>query len=152
LVISRPERPGTPADRPPPLNGLEDFSNATWIATREDTQGAATLGRLCRGSGFDPHVSCRSNNYGVLQGLVASGLGVALVPALGLDETPAVVARSVARPEARRQVSVVTEHCVPVDLAAAVVSALRKAASRLTGEFVRLSPSANGVSRGHPTI
>jgi DNA-binding transcriptional LysR family regulator len=134
LVISRPERPGTSADVPPPLDGLEDFANASWIATREDTQGAATLERLCRDSGFEPHVTCRSNNYGVLQGLVASGLGVALVPALGLDETPAVVARSIARAEARRQVSVVAAPTVPGELAEVFIAALRRAASRLAGE------------------
>jgi DNA-binding transcriptional LysR family regulator len=139
LVISRPERPGAPADALPPLEGLEGFVDANWIATREDTQGAATLERLCRNSGFEPSVRCRSNNYGVLQGLVASGLGVALVPALGLDERPVVLARAVDDAEARRQVAVVAAPSVPADLAAVLVTALRKAASRLTGEFVRIS-------------
>jgi DNA-binding transcriptional LysR family regulator len=106
LVISRPERPGSRDDVPPPLEGLEDFADATWIATREDTLGAAAMERLCRDSGFEPSIRYRSNNYGVLQGLVASGLGVALVPALGLDQPTTVVPRSLASPQARRRVSV----------------------------------------------
>lgn len=140
LLISRPELPGAPADVPPPLVGLEDFADATWITTREDTLGADAMERLCRDGGFEPSIRYRSNNYGVLQGLVASGLGVALVPALGLVDPTTVVARSIADPQARRRVSVVASPTVPTDLAEAFVAALRKAASRLTGEFVRMSP------------
>lgn len=48
------------------------------------------LTRLCANAGFDPQVAYRSNNSADVRGLVATGLGIAVVPALG-HETPAGV-------------------------------------------------------------
>ncbi|WP_167735506.1 LysR family transcriptional regulator [Rhodococcus sp. 1R11] len=62
---------------------LTDLQDETWIATREGTPGAATLLRLCGSAGYVPQIDCRSNDYAVIRGFVRSGLGVALVPALG---------------------------------------------------------------------
>lgn len=136
LVITRPGSAGEASDR---LDGLHDYAGATWVATRQDTLGAATLVRLCRDSGFEPDVRLRSNNYGVLRGLVASGLGVALVPATALDRRTDVVARRVSDPRARRQMSVVVSPSVPDELATDFVAALRRAASRSGSAFVRVS-------------
>jgi DNA-binding transcriptional LysR family regulator len=130
LLVSRPDRPHAPARPRPPLVGLADYESATWIATREDTQGAAAMDRLCRDSGFEPHIRYRSNNYGVLEGLVSSGLGVALVPALGLSETTTVVRQPLASPEARRRVSLVAAPSVPRDLTDVFLAALRRTAAK----------------------
>jgi DNA-binding transcriptional LysR family regulator len=40
--------------------------------------------RACKEAGFDPHVAYTSDDYFAIQGLVASGMGVALVPGLAL--------------------------------------------------------------------
>ena len=137
LLISRPERPNCSAESDPPLDDLGDFTDATWIATREDTLGAANVERLCRESGFEPHIRYRSNNYGVIEGLVASGLGVALVPALGL-EGGGVSAQRVEDTEAKRRVWAVTASTIPAELSEVFVTALRRAASRQSARFVRV--------------
>ncbi len=46
-----------------------------------------------RGHGHEPRVIFRSDDNGAVQGMVAAGLGVALVPALAVDaRDPGVVA------------------------------------------------------------
>ena len=139
LLISRAERPGACVGLLPPLAGLAELAGATWIAPREETLGAATLDRLCRESGFEPVVRYRSNNYGVLEGLVAAGLGVALVPALGMSGSARVAQRSLSSPEARRRVLLVAAPSVPAELTQVFASALRKAASGLADDVVRVT-------------
>ena len=43
--------------------------------------------RACRDAGFDPRVAYTSDDYFAILGLVASGMGVALVPGLALVST-----------------------------------------------------------------
>ena len=40
--------------------------------------------RACRDAGFEPRIAYTSDDYFAIQGLVASGMGVALIPGLGL--------------------------------------------------------------------
>lgn len=62
---------------------LSCLSNDVWIASREGTDGAACVERLCARAGFEPSIEYRSNDYDVIRQLVRSGLGVAVIPALG---------------------------------------------------------------------
>jgi DNA-binding transcriptional LysR family regulator len=63
---------------------LQDFSDATWI--QNDCTGPC--GRLhlaaCNAAGFEPQISFQSDDYNVVQGLVAAGMGLSLLPALAL--------------------------------------------------------------------
>jgi DNA-binding transcriptional LysR family regulator len=43
--------------------------------------------RACREAGFQPRIAYQSDDYFAIQGLVASGMGVALIPGLGLAST-----------------------------------------------------------------
>ena len=43
--------------------------------------------RACRDAGFEPRIAYQSDDYFAIQGLVASGMGVALIPGLGLAST-----------------------------------------------------------------
>lgn len=61
---------------------LGDLQDEKWISTRETSAGATALRRACAREDFDPIVDFRSNDYDVIRGLVRSGLGIALVPAL----------------------------------------------------------------------
>jgi DNA-binding transcriptional LysR family regulator len=60
--------------------------------------------RLCAEAGFAPRSGPRTANYATAQGLVAAGLGVALVPGLALDYPRSDV---VARPLRTRPVRTV---------------------------------------------
>ena len=62
---------------------LADLEKETWVATGERTSGALSLRRACAGAGFEPEVHYRSDDYDVIRRFVSTGLGVALVPALG---------------------------------------------------------------------
>jgi DNA-binding transcriptional LysR family regulator len=71
---------------------IEQLTDETWVTTQDGTAMAATLLRMCQGAGFDPSISFRSNDYGVVQALVAARLGIAVVPALGQTPSKEVVA------------------------------------------------------------
>jgi DNA-binding transcriptional LysR family regulator len=62
---------------------LKDLEKETWVGTSERTSGARSLRRACAAAGFEPAVHYRSDDYDVIRRFVTSGLGVALVPALG---------------------------------------------------------------------
>jgi DNA-binding transcriptional LysR family regulator len=61
---------------------LATLAGAEWIAGLAGTQFAAALEQACRAAGFSPRVVHRADDALLLQGLVASGLGIGLLPAL----------------------------------------------------------------------
>lgn len=66
---------------------LEDLSEEAWVQTSEASACARHVVRSCRGAGFEPRVSFESDDYLTVQGLVAAGVGVALIPQLALSQT-----------------------------------------------------------------
>jgi DNA-binding transcriptional LysR family regulator len=66
---------------------LEDLSEEAWVQTSEASACARHVVRICRGAGFEPRVSFESDDYLTVQGLVAAGVGVALIPQLALSQT-----------------------------------------------------------------
>ncbi len=64
---------------------LQDFSDATWI---QESGKHSWCGRFhetaCLAAGFTPKVGFRSDDYNVVQGLVAAGVGISLIPGLSL--------------------------------------------------------------------
>ncbi|SDM34257.1 DNA-binding transcriptional regulator, LysR family [Lentzea albidocapillata subsp. violacea] len=86
---------------------LEDLKDERWIASRDGTSGATCLTRLCAAAGFAPKIAFRSNDYEVVQSLVAAGVGVALVPALGYKELSGTHAMPLRHKPVRRHVHAV---------------------------------------------
>jgi DNA-binding transcriptional LysR family regulator len=66
---------------------LEDLSEEAWVQTSEASACARHVVRICRDAGFEPRVSFESDDYLTVQGLVAAGVGVALIPQLALSQT-----------------------------------------------------------------
>lgn len=68
---------------------------------------ARILLRACAGAGFEPNLAFQIDDYVAIQGFVAAGVGVALIPDLALVTVRVVVVvRSLgARPPARRIVA-----------------------------------------------
>jgi DNA-binding transcriptional LysR family regulator len=64
---------------------LEDLREEAWVQTSRASACARHVVRSCHGAGFEPRVSFESDDYATVQGLVASGVGVALMPALALS-------------------------------------------------------------------
>jgi DNA-binding transcriptional LysR family regulator len=66
---------------------LADLAEDAWVQTSEASACARHVVRICRAAGFEPRVSFESDDYLTVQGLVAAGVGVALIPELALSQT-----------------------------------------------------------------
>ena len=85
-----------PLARKPALT-LADLRDDDWVQTSESSPCARHVVRSCLAAGFEPHVTFESDDYETVQGLVAAGVGVALIPRLALSHVhPGVVVRALA--------------------------------------------------------
>jgi DNA-binding transcriptional LysR family regulator len=98
-LLDDPLHLALPADHPlaerkkPPL--LADLEGESFVQTSATTPCARHVVRSCHVAGFEPRVSFESDDYATVQGLVAAGVGVALIPQLALSPVRAdVVVRS----------------------------------------------------------
>lgn len=57
---------------------------AAWITSGSGTAGESTTYRICADLGFAPSIALRTEYYDLVTEFVAAGLGVAIVPALGM--------------------------------------------------------------------
>jgi DNA-binding transcriptional LysR family regulator len=64
---------------------LEDLREEAWVQTSASSPCARHVVRSCHAAGFEPRVSFESDDYQTVQGLVATGVGVALIPELALS-------------------------------------------------------------------
>jgi DNA-binding transcriptional LysR family regulator len=72
-----------------PLTGrrtlrIEDLHGQAWVQTSQTSPCARHVVRCCHVAGFEPNVAFESDDYQTVQGLVAAGVGVALIPELAL--------------------------------------------------------------------
>lgn len=107
---------------------LSDLSSETWIAGCPQCRGHLLV--LAEAEGFEPRVDYATDDYVAVLGLVAAGLGVALIPGLVLRTAHHhdVVTRPLT-PASRREVfAVTTPDLLRVPAVAATISALRHAA------------------------
>jgi DNA-binding transcriptional LysR family regulator len=64
---------------------LEDLSRQAWVQTSRESPCARHVVRCCHAAGFEPNVAFESDDYQTVQGLVAAGVGVALIPRMALS-------------------------------------------------------------------
>ncbi|HET7446118.1 MAG TPA: LysR family transcriptional regulator [Solirubrobacterales bacterium] len=64
---------------------LGDLRDEAWVQTSAQSPCAKHVIRSCHAAGFEPTVSFESDDYQTVQGLVAAGVGVALIPELALS-------------------------------------------------------------------
>jgi len=85
---------------------LEELADESWILGSVDAScpDSQILERACRSAGFEPLIAFNSDDYNAIQGFVAAGVGVSLIPDLALISVrDDVVVRSLgARPPLRR--------------------------------------------------
>ena len=86
---------------------LPDLRAEDWVQTSASSPCARHVVRLCLAAGFEPNVTFESDDYETVQGLVAAGVGVALVPRLALSHLhPGIVVRELSpRSPARKVVA-----------------------------------------------
>lgn len=83
------------------------YANIDWITSGAGTAGESTTYRICADLGFVPNVALRTEYYDLITEFVAAGLGVAIVPALGVVSHDRVNTLPVQSKWAKRTVSVV---------------------------------------------
>jgi DNA-binding transcriptional LysR family regulator len=108
---------------------LSVLARESWVAPTAFCAGVVR--GACAAAGFEPDVVFSSADYGAVQGFVAAGAGVALVPFLALSGNPRVVARPVAGAPARVLSAVTAPEGPRPASATAMVAALAEAAEEL---------------------
>lgn len=87
-LLEDPMHLALPRDHPlaaKPDVRLSDLSGQAWVQTSGSSPCARHVVRCCHAAGFEPNVSFESDDYQTVQGLVAAGVGVALIPDLALS-------------------------------------------------------------------
>jgi DNA-binding transcriptional LysR family regulator len=103
---------------------LAACAQETWAFDRPGSYMAELTRRLCHESGFEPQVACRFRNYILLLQHVESGRSIALLPALAIAPSHAVVTRELTTPVHRNVAIVVRRGAAPAAAVNAVVGAL----------------------------
>jgi DNA-binding transcriptional LysR family regulator len=119
--------------RKPPR--LADLAGESFVQTSAATPCARHVVRSCHVAGFEPRVSFESDDYATVQGLVAAGVGVALIPQLALSPVrPDVVVRSLGPSGPVRRVFAATPRAAAASPAlATMLDVLRAAAADASG-------------------
>jgi molybdate transport repressor ModE-like protein len=63
---------------------MKDMANEAWIGTTDACSCGALVRNHCIRMGFEPKITFESDDYLAIQGLVAAGVGVAMIPTLAL--------------------------------------------------------------------
>jgi DNA-binding transcriptional LysR family regulator len=110
LILSEPMRIALPKGHPlasAKSVRLEDLADEDWLCGALPSSCRDQVLGLGRGAGFEPRISFQSDDYEVLKGFVAGGLGVTLLPELAGDH-PGIELRPVRGAKPIRRVFAVT--------------------------------------------
>jgi DNA-binding transcriptional LysR family regulator len=101
---------------------LEDLREESWVQTSAASPCARHVVRSCIAAGFEPRVSFESDDYLTVQGLVAAGVGVALIPQLALSSVrDDIVVRALAPGSPVRKVFAATPRAAAATAAVATM-------------------------------
>jgi DNA-binding transcriptional LysR family regulator len=111
-LLEDPMHVALPVDHPlavRPALTLAHLRDEEWVQTSASSPCARHVVRSCVAAGFEPHVTFESDDYETVQGLVAAGVGVALIPRLALSHVhEGIVVRALAPRSPARKVVVAT--------------------------------------------
>lgn len=111
-LLQDPMPVALPAEHPlvsKPALKLEDLRDQQWVQTSASSPCARHVVRSCLTAGFEPDVAFESDDYDTVQGLVAAGVGVALIPRLALTRIhPGIVVRALSPRSPARNVTIAT--------------------------------------------
>lgn len=84
---------------------LADLAGEPWVGGEPPGPCLEPIIDACAAAGFSPDLVAKSEDYATAQGFVAAGLGVTLIPRMGLGAAhPGVVVRPVRRPQPVRAI------------------------------------------------
>jgi DNA-binding transcriptional LysR family regulator len=128
-----------------PLNAksklrLKDLSSDSWVTGTEACPCTGQVQWACTGAGFEPHVAFESDDFATVQGLVAAGVGVALIPDLGFATVrDDIVIRELAGPKLSRTVQAATLPGYRSPATQAMLEVLRETAAGYRSARVELA-------------
>ncbi|WP_328909464.1 LysR family transcriptional regulator [Streptomyces sp. NBC_00234] len=114
---------------------LTDLADEAWISSDRPGPCLDPVLDACASAGFTPGFVVESEDHATAQAFVAAGLGIALIPELGLgNRHPAVVVRTVRTPEPVRSIHAAVRESAPAGHPAlrGLLDALRTAAATTT--------------------
>lgn len=122
---------------------LGDLSGEAWVQTSIASPCALHVVRSCHAAGFEPNVAFESDDYQTVQGLVAAGVGVALIPELALSVVREDIAIRALSPEPpKRQVFAAAPADARLSPATpAMIEILQRTAGSYVSQGKRTSPS-----------
>ncbi|WP_446218131.1 LysR substrate-binding domain-containing protein [Micromonospora sp. IBHARD004] len=111
---------------------LADLADEPWVGSEWPGPCLDVILEACATAGFRPKVVAQSEDYGTAQAFVAAGLGISLVPGMGLENRhPDVVVRRLRNPEPVRAIHAgVRETPTTQPALAALLTALQSATVR----------------------
>ncbi len=84
---------------------LTDLADEPWVGSEWPGPCLDAVLEACAAAGFCPNFVVQSEDYATAQGFVAAGLGISLIPDMGLaNRHPAVVVRKVRKPQPVRSI------------------------------------------------
>jgi DNA-binding transcriptional LysR family regulator len=114
---------------------LGDLHEDSWVQTSASSPCARHVVRSCNAAGFEPRVSFESDDYQTVQGLVAAGVGVALIPQLALSTVrPDITVRALHPRSPVRKVFAATPRAAAVTPAVATMLDVLREVSRVRGD------------------
>jgi len=117
---------------------LSDLAGEPWVDNEHYAASSWTCRQIlldaCASAGFSPSSSLQCNDYTAAQGFVPAGLGISMIPRLGLGTlTPGIVVRPVCKPEPIRHIyAAVPEFTAATPATATLIRCLRAAAGQWT--------------------
>jgi DNA-binding transcriptional LysR family regulator len=114
---------------------LEDLAEEAWVQTSSSSPCARHVVRCAHAAGFEPNVAFESDDYQTVQGLVAAGVGVALIPELALSvvREDITIRALFPRPPVRTVLAATPAGARLVPAAPAMLGLLEQAAESLKG-------------------
>ena len=123
-----------PADHPMARHAsvpLASLADDGWILSHDLSEpGDQALRAACAAEGFVPRPVLRTDDYDVIFGFVAAGVGIALVPQMALVERPGVVVRPLVDVQFARSVRFATHREGAPPAVGPLLRALRQEARR----------------------
>ncbi len=112
---------------------LQDLDGEAWVQTSSSSPCARHVVRSCHAAGFEPRVAFESDDYQTVEGLVAAGVGVALIPELALSVVRAdILIRALSpAPPVRQVIAATPAGARLVPAAPAMLGILEEAARQL---------------------
>ncbi|MFF9016907.1 LysR substrate-binding domain-containing protein [Streptomyces sp. NPDC014870] len=116
---------------------LEELREDDWVGAADPRDPCdRLLSWACARHGFEPVHVMRTDDYGVVQGFVAAGTGVSLVPRLALGAPRAdVVVRPLEGPPLAREISVAALRSTAAPSVQDLVASLQSQAARVTAAW-----------------